>query len=65
MVIDTREAPMPDAATRRALAGHINRLDEAFPGRIRGSAIVASSALARGVLTAVQWASRSCRASRT
>jgi len=54
-VLDTRDAPDPDAARRRAIAEYWDSCALRFPNRFVGAAIVMSSSAGRAVFKAISW----------
>lgn len=56
LLIDARGAKPLDAKQRQALAGLLRRCFERYPQLLVGLGFVLSSALERGILTAISWA---------
>jgi hypothetical protein len=55
VLLDVREAPPLTAPQRKAVAERANKSCARYPTRLVGMALVMSSALQRGVFTAIQW----------
>jgi len=54
-VLDTRDAPEPDAARRRAIAEYWDSCALRFRDRFIGAAIVMSSSTGRAIFKAIMW----------
>jgi hypothetical protein len=57
LVFDLRSAPLPSAVQRRKLSEHMGTHDSAIRAQVRGLAVVAPTAVQRGLVTAVFWVS--------
>jgi hypothetical protein len=57
LVFDLTSAEMPSALQRRKLSDHVRSNQQAIRKNVRGLAVVATSAVLRGVTTAVFWVS--------
>jgi hypothetical protein len=55
VMMDVREAPPPTASQRRLVAARASAMYAVHPTRMVGMALVMSSAIQRGVMTAIQW----------
>jgi hypothetical protein len=58
IVVDTRESKLPGAVERRMLAGYMKQDSVRAARYVCGCAIVAASALVRGVMSAMSWIAR-------
>ena len=56
MVVDVSAAPPPPASQRRVLADALASHERARPGQLLGLAMVVSSTIQRGIITAISWA---------
>lgn len=65
VLLDVRQAPVLSAKRRQAVGEHAKATFERFPGRCVGIAVVLSSALQRGVFTAIHWFLRGTHPSRS
>ena len=55
VMMDVREAPPPTASQRSLIAARSNAMYAVYPTRMVGMALVMSSAIQRGILTAITW----------
>jgi hypothetical protein len=56
ILIDARGAPPPSARERQGIAARYRRWQSDYPGQLAGLAVVLTSAIERGVFTAIIWA---------
>src|SRR5690349_4867859 len=56
ILIDTRGAPPPSARERQAIAARYRAWQRDYPSQLVGLAVVLTSAIGRGVFTAILWA---------
>jgi hypothetical protein len=56
ILIDTRGAPPPSARERQAIAARYRAWQRDYPSQLAGLAVVLTSAIERGVFTAIIWA---------
>lgn len=56
ILIDARGASPPSARERQAIASRYRQWQHDYPGQLVGLAVVLTSAIERGVFTAITWA---------
>jgi len=55
VLLDVRDAPPLSAPQRKLVADRSNAMYARYPTRLAGMALILSSAIQRGIFTAIQW----------